>query len=86
MQEERLLEIRQPRQGHPAWMAVSVVGVLLFAVPGMLIGMGYRYLKSTDPEGNTYYVYHEHTRWWGGWIMIASVVSALLWFGLALTT
>ena len=80
MEYRRIIEIRKARAGDPVWMSLAFLGILTVGIPGILIGMGYRYLKGRDPEGRQYYIYNDHTRWWGGFIMIFGMVSLVLWF------
>ena len=80
MEYQRINEIRKPRTGDPVWMTFAFLSILAGGIPGILIGMGYRYLKDRDPEGRRYYIYDDHTRWWGGLIMIAGIASLVLGF------
>jgi len=77
---QRLLDIRTPKHGHPAWMALAFVSILTGGVPGILVAMGYRYLRDRDPDGNVYYIYHERTRLWMGVAMVLGIMSAIAWF------
>ena len=78
---QRLVEIRTPKPGRLIWMVIGGLFALLGGVIGVSIGAGYRYLKDTDPEGNRFYVYDDHTRWWGGvmmWVGIVVIVLGLI--------
>lgn len=85
MEYRRIIEIRKPQTGDPVWMAIAFLSILAGGIFGILIGMGYRYLKDRDPNGRRFYIYDDHTRWWGGLFMIAGIVSFVLWFVVLIT-
>ncbi len=85
LHEQRLHDIRTPKRGHPAWMTLAFISILTGGIPGILIGMGYRYLRDRDPDGNAYYIYHERTRFWGGLVMVLGIMSLLAWFTFVMT-
>ena len=68
-----------PQKAHPAWMALGFLSVASAGIPGLFIGIGYRYLKDSSPDGRRCYIYSPRTRAWGGALMIVSMLAFVAW-------
>ncbi|MEO1517176.1 MAG: hypothetical protein AAFV95_19280 [Bacteroidota bacterium] len=84
LRKERFEEIRKGKEASNSWVILYSLGIIfglftswIFVVAGVGMGYYYAYGKSTDPDGNRYFVFRERTRLIGT-VMLYGGITLLL--------
>jgi len=79
MKAKRLQQLAEPKEANRMWIAIGWFSLLFMGFVAVALGLTYRNLKITLPDGSRVPAYNAESRKHGQWLLLAGSIVVAAW-------